>query len=425
MSLQTKLFINGKFVDSQEGSTIKVLNPHDDSQITEVSEAKAPDIDDAVAAAKKAFPAWRDMQAAERGRLLLKLADLIEEKADELAEIESLDTGHPIRDTTGLDVPRTAFTYRYFGGMADKLQGSIIPVEPGFLNYVTREPVGVVGQITPWNFPSTMITRKCAPALAVGCSVVIKPASQTPFSALALAVLAEQAGFPQGVFNIVTGSANEIGKELTENPIVKKISFTGSTEVGKILLKQSSSTVKKVSMELGGHAPFIVFDDANVDEAVIGVMQSKFRNSGQTCICANRIFVHEKIYDEFLNKFIKEVEKIKVGNGLDSNTNSGPLIDQYSLEKVKEHVKDAVNETGADSDGEVEVRSGCTSVGQGLEEVLETIAATSLGVDRQRVRYVLMDSDFSLTRVDTIITMKEKSYHVTLKMGIIVLSLKQ
>ena len=180
MSLQTKLFINGKFVDSQEGSTIKVLNPHDNSQITEVSEAKAPDIDDAVAAAKKAFPAWRDMQAAERGRLLLKLADLIEEKADELAEIESLDTGHPVRDTTGLDVPRTAFTYRYFGGMADKLQGSIIPVEPGFLNYVTREPVGVVGQITPWNFPLMFTSWKMGPALAAGNTVVLKPAQVTP-----------------------------------------------------------------------------------------------------------------------------------------------------------------------------------------------------------------------------------------------------
>jgi len=188
-----------------------------------------------------------------------------------------------------------------------------------------------------------MITRKCAPALGVGCPVVIKPASQTPFSALALAVLADEAGFPKGVFNVITGSASEIGKELTENPIVKKISFTGSTEVGKILLKQSSATVKKVSMELGGHAPFIVFDDANIDEAVAGAMMSKFRNSGQTCICANRLFVHEKVYDEFLEKFVKEVAKIKVGNGLEESINSGPLIDQYSLEKVKDHVNDAVN----------------------------------------------------------------------------------
>ena len=209
---------------------------------------------------------------------------------------------------------------------------------------IIKQPVGVVGAITPWNFPSTMITRKCAPALAVGCTVVIKPASQTPYSALALGVLAKEAGFPDGVINIITGSAAAIGKELTENPIVKKISFTGSTEVGKVLLQQSASTVKKVSMELGGHAPFVVFEDANIDEAVTGAMLSKFRNSGQTCICANRIFVHEKVYDEFLDKFTQEVNKIKVGNGLEEGILSGPLIDQPSLMKVLDQVKDAVNQ---------------------------------------------------------------------------------
>ena len=212
---------------------------------------------------------------------------------------------------------------------------------------VIKQPIGVVAAITPWNFPSSMITRKAGPALAVGCTIVLKPASQTPFSALALAVLAEEAGIPKGVINIVTGSAKEIGLELSTNPIIKKLSFTGSTEVGKILLAQSASTVKKVSMELGGHAPFIVFEDAEIDEAVKGAMESKFRNTGQTCVCANRIFVHENIYDEFIKKFTEAVSKIKVGNGLEVDVNSGPLIDEYSLAKVKEHVDDAVN-TGAE-----------------------------------------------------------------------------
>ncbi len=228
--------------------------------------------------------------------------------------------------------------------IVSSFNNTIIPdPRPGKRIVVIKQPVGVVGAITPWNFPNSMITRKCAAALAVGCTTVVKPASQTPYSALAVAVLAKEAGFPDGVFNIITGSAKEIGLELTKNPLVRKISFTGSTEVGKILLEQSASTVKKVSMELGGHAPFIVFDDADLNEAVAGALQSKFRNSGQTCICSNRIFVHEKIYDEFLNRFTEEVKKIKVGNGLNEGVVSGPLIDKSSLEKVIDHVKDAVN----------------------------------------------------------------------------------
>ena len=339
-------FIGGKWVNSISGETIEVENPATQETIGIVPKCAAQETKTAIESANNAFKDWKNKTAKERSIVLKKWHDLILENIDDLAHIMTVEQGKPLAEAKGEILMGTTYI-EFYAEEAKRVYGDIIPDPlPDRRIVVIKQPVGVIGAITPWNFPSTMITRKCAPALAVGCSVVVKPASQTPFSALALAVLAEQAGFPPGVFNIVTGSANEIGKELTENPIVKKISFTGSTEVGKILLKQSSSTVKKVSMELGGHAPFIVFDDANVDEAVIGVMQSKFRNSGQTCICANRIFVHEKIYDEFLNKFVKEVEKIKVGNGLDSNTNSGPLIDQYSLEKVKEHVNDALN-TGA------------------------------------------------------------------------------
>ena len=207
---------------------------------------------------------------------------------------------------------------------------------------VLKQPVGVVASITPWNFPNAMITRKCAPALAVGCPVVIKPASQTPFSALALAALAEEAGFPKGTLNVITGKASEIGDELATNPIVRKLSFTGSTEIGKILLQKCSGTVKKVSMELGGHAPFIVFNDANINDAVAGAMQSKFRNTGQTCVCANRIYVQEKVYEDFCKKFIEEVSKMKVGDGLNEENSSGPMIDEHSLSKVEEHVEDAI-----------------------------------------------------------------------------------
>ena len=300
----------------------------------------------AIEAAEKSWNSWKSKTAKERSNILKNWFHLIEDNHEDLAKLMTIEQGKPLLESRG-EITYGASFVEWFAEECRRVYGDTIPdILPDRRAIVIKQPVGVVGAITPWNFPSSMITRKCAPALAVGCPVVIKPASQTPYSAIALAVLAEQAGFPAGVFNIVTGSAKEIGEELTENPLVKKFSFTGSTEVGKQLLKQSASTVKKVSMELGGHAPFIVFEDANVDEAVIGVMQSKFRNSGQTCICANRIFVHEKIYDEFLNKFVKEVEKIKVGNGLDSNTNSGPLIDQYSLKKVKEHVNDAVN-TGA------------------------------------------------------------------------------
>ncbi|SVB01578.1 uncharacterized protein METZ01_LOCUS154432 [marine metagenome] len=346
MSLQTKLFINGKFIDSKEGSTIKVLNPHDDSQITEVSEAKAPDIDDAVAAAKKAFPAWRDMQAAERGRLLLKLADLIEEKADELAEIESLDTGHPIRDTTGLDVPRTAFTYRYFGGMADKLQGSIIPVEPGFLNYVTREPVGVVGQITPWNFPLMFTSWKMGPALAAGNTVVLKPAQVTPLTALKIGELMAEVGFPPGVVNIVPASGRTAGQHLAKHQDVQKIAFTGSTDVGRSIVQASSTNLKRVQLELGGKGANIIFDDAFLPAAINGSAFAIFHNQGQACIAGSRLLLHERIADEFLDGFLTLAKSIKLGNPLDPETEMGPLTSAKQQKAVLTYCDIARQEGG-------------------------------------------------------------------------------
>jgi len=343
---QEKCFIGGKWTESLTGKYIEVDNPANQQIIGKVPNCSTNETKNAINEANKAFKLWKTKTAKERSVVLQKWARLIEDNVDDLAKIMTLEQGKPIAEAKG-EILMGVTYLDYYAEEGKRVYGDIIsdPL-PDRRIVVIKQPVGVVGAITPWNFPSTMITRKCAPALAVGCCVVIKPASQTPFSALALAILASQAGFPDGVINIITGSAKEIGKELTENKIVRKISFTGSTEVGKILLQQSASTVKKVSMELGGHAPFIVFDDANIDEAVTGAMQSKFRNSGQTCICANRIFVHEKVYDEFLKKFIKEVNEIKVGNGLDEGVVSGPLIDKPSLNKVLDQVKDAVN-TGA------------------------------------------------------------------------------
>ena len=339
-------YIGGKWIKSYNKESINVDNPATQETIGIVPKCGKNETKDAIDSANAAFKEWSSRTAKERSVILKKWHDLISENIDDLAHIMTIEQGKPLAEAKGEITMGTTYI-EFYAEEAKRVYGDIIPDPlPDRRIVVIKQAVGVVGAITPWNFPSTMITRKCAPALGVGCPVVIKPASQTPFSALALAVLAEEAGFPKGVFNVITGSASEIGQELTENPIVKKISFTGSTEVGKILLKQSSSTVKKVSMELGGHAPFIVFEDADIDEAVAGAMMSKFRNSGQTCICANRLFVHEKVYDEFLEKFVKEVAKIKVGNGLETSINSGPLIDHYSLEKVKDHVNDAVN-TGA------------------------------------------------------------------------------
>jgi acyl-CoA reductase-like NAD-dependent aldehyde dehydrogenase len=345
-TVQNKLFIDGEFVDSEARGRIPVLNPHDNSLITEVSEARKADIDRAVEAARRAFPAWAKMAAMDRGRLLLKLADAIEANAEELARLESIDTGHPLRDTRGLDVVRTAVTFRYFGGMADKFRGSVVPVEAGFLNYVLREPVGVVGQIVPWNFPLMFTSWKMGPALAAGNTVVMKPAELTPLSTLRVAELAKQVGFPKGVMNIVPGYGNVAGQYLAEHPDVDKIAFTGSTAVGRKIVQASAGNLKRVQLELGGKGANIVFDDANLKAAINGSAFAIFHNQGQACIAGARLILHEKIADQFLDGFLTLARSIKLGNPLEPTTEMGPLTSQQHRDRVIGYCKVAREQGG-------------------------------------------------------------------------------
>lgn len=336
--MQNKLFIDGRFVDAAAGGTIDVLNPHDGTLITAIAAAEAEDVDRAVAAAQRAFPAWSRMAAAERGRLLLKLADLIEANAEELAQLETLDTGHPIRDTRGLDVPRTAGCFRYFGGMADKLQGSVIPVEAGFLNYVQRAPIGVVGQIVPWNFPLMFTSWKLGPALAAGNTVVLKPSELTPLSTLRIAALMAQAGFPEGVVNMVPGYGHTAGQRLAEHPGVGKIAFTGSTATGRRIVQASQGNLKRVQLELGGKGANIVFDDANLDAAINGAAWAIFHNQGQACIAGSRLMLHDKIADAFLERFTALANSIRLGDPRSPDTEMGPLTSAQHRDKVLSYV---------------------------------------------------------------------------------------
>ena len=337
-----KCYINGEWVEANSKDTISVNNPATLKEIGTVPKCGKEETTIAIDAANTAWPQWKSTSARERSNILRKWFDLIISNKEELAQIMTIEQGKPINESRGEIVYGASFI-EWFAEEAKRVYGDTIPDPLTDRRIVVlKQPVGVVASITPWNFPNAMITRKCAPALAVGCPVVIKPASQTPYSALALAALAEEAGFPKGTLNVITGKASEIGDELATNPIVRKLSFTGSTEIGKVLMAKCAGTVKKVSMELGGHAPFIVFDDANIDDAIAGAMQSKFRNTGQTCVCANRVYVQENVYDEFCEKFVEAVSKMKVGDGLDEDVTSGPLIDENSLSKVEEHVQDAV-----------------------------------------------------------------------------------
>lgn len=339
-------YVNGEWIKANSNEIISVNNPASLEEIGTVPKCGKDEATLAIEAAHEAFPEWKSKSAKERSIILRKWFDLINQNHEELAQIMTIEQGKPIKESRG-EITYGASFVEWFAEEAKRVYGDTIPDPMTDRRIVVlKQPVGVVAAITPWNFPNAMITRKCAPALAAGCPVVIKPASQTPFSALALAALAEEAGFPKGTINVVTGKASEIGDELSSNPIVKKLSFTGSTEIGKLLLQKCATTVKKVSMELGGHAPFIVFDDADIDEAVLGAMQSKFRNTGQTCVCANRLYVQEKVHDEFCKKFVEAVSNLKVGEGLDEEVASGPMIDEHSLAKVEEHVEDAV-QTGA------------------------------------------------------------------------------
>ncbi len=364
MDIQNKLFIDGEFVDAADGATMEVLNPHDNSLIGEVAEGGEADIDAAVAAAARAFPAWRDMAAAERGHLLSKLADAIEQNADELARLESSDTGHPMRDTTRLDVPRTVGCYRYFGGMADKLQGDVVPVEEGFLNYVVREPVGVVGQIVPWNFPLMFTSWKLGPALAAGNTVVMKQAELTPLSTLRIAELAREVGFPPGALNVVQGYGARAGQHLAEHPGVQKVSFTGSTVTGRKIIEASAGNLKRLHLELGGKGANIVFDDAHIPAAIGGSAFAIFHNQGQACIAGSRLLLHEKIKDQFLDGFLKLAGSIKVGNPMDADTEMGPLTSTMHRDRVLSYCQIAQQEgseilLGGGPPEDAELQQGC------------------------------------------------------------------
>ena len=334
--------INGAWVPAHSGATLDVENPATGERLGSVPNAGRDETRDAIAAAAAAFPAWRARTGKERGALLRAWFDLIMQNQEDLATLMTLEQGKPLAESRG-EVAYGAAFIEWFAEEAKRTYGDIIPGHARDKRIlVTKEPIGVVGCITPWNFPIAMITRKVGPALAAGCTTVVKPASQTPFSALALAALAEQAGLPPGVLNVVTGAARDIGGELTSNPLVRKISFTGSTEVGKLLMAQSSATVKKLSLELGGNAPFIVFDDADLDAAVEGAIVSKYRNSGQTCVCANRLLVQAPVYDAFAARLSAAVSRLTVGSGLEPGVTQGPLIDEAAVTKVEAHIADAL-----------------------------------------------------------------------------------
>ena len=335
-------YINGQWVGADSNQTIDVTNPATGDVLGTVPKMGADETRAAIEAANEAYPAWRAKTAKERAAILRKWFDLMMENQEDLARMMTAEQGKPLKESMGEIVYAASFI-EWFAEEGKRVYGDTIPQHaPGKRIVVTKEPIGVCAAITPWNFPAAMITRKCGPALAAGCTMVVKPATATPYSALALAELGERAGIPAGVFSVVTGSSGAIGGEMTSNPIVRKLTFTGSTEIGKLLMEQCAGTVKKTSMELGGNAPFIVFNDADIDEAVEGAMASKFRNTGQTCVCANRLLVQDGVYDEFSKKLAEAVEKMRIGDGLQGETEQGPLIDMAAVEKVEEHIQDAV-----------------------------------------------------------------------------------
>jgi len=336
-------YIDGGWIDTSAQGSIDVDNPATGEVIGRVPRLGRAETRAAIDAAARAFPAWRKKTAKERAAVMRRWFDLMLANLEDLARLMTMEQGKPMVESRG-EVAYAASFLEWFGEEAKRIYGDTIPAPWADKRIVViKEPIGVVACITPWNFPLAMITRKAGPAIAAGCTVVLKPASQTPFSALALAELAERAGVPAGVFNVITGAAPEIGAELTSNAIVRKLSFTGSTEVGKQLMAQSATTVKKLSLELGGNAPFIVFDDADLDAAVDGAIQSKYRNTGQTCVCANRLLVQDVVYDAFAVKLAEAVKKLKPGPGVDAGATQGPLIDDRAVEKVESHIADATS----------------------------------------------------------------------------------
>jgi succinate-semialdehyde dehydrogenase/glutarate-semialdehyde dehydrogenase len=339
--LRQQAFVGGAWCDADDGQTIAVINPANGETVASVPHMGAGETKRAIDAANAAWPAWRKLPAQERAAILRRWSDLMLENADDLALLMTLEQGKPLAEAKG-EVAYAASYFEWFGEEAKRVAGETLASPwPDKRIVVTKEPIGVCAAITPWNFPAAMITRKVAPALAAGCPIVLKPAELTPLSALALAVLAERAGVPKGVFSVVIGDSKAIGGEMTGNPLVRKLSFTGSTAVGRLLMEQCAPTVKKISLELGGNAPFIVFDDADLDAAVEGAIASKFRNAGQTCVCANRLYVQDGVYDEFARKLAVAVGKLKVGDGREEGVTQGPLIEEKAVRKIEQHIEDA------------------------------------------------------------------------------------
>ncbi|BBB30027.1 NAD-dependent succinate-semialdehyde dehydrogenase [Neptunomonas japonica] len=341
--LKTQAFIDGEWQSALSGQTMPVLDPATGQQIAEVPDMRVQETQQAIAAAEKAFPLWKAKTAKERALILRRWFELIVEAKDDLAQLMTAEQGKPLSEASG-EVLYGASFVEWYAEEGKRVYGDLIPAQAADKRImVSKEPIGVVAAVTPWNFPNAMITRKCAPALAAGCTMVLKPAEDTPLSALALMVLAERAGIPKGVINVVTTAQPAvIGRVLTDSPVVRKLSFTGSTGVGKQLMRQCADTVKKMSLELGGNAPLIIFDDANIDKAVQGAVISKFRNAGQTCVCTNRILVQSSVYDEFVEKFNKAVNELTVGHGLQGAFDQGPMINQAAIGKVSELLEDAV-----------------------------------------------------------------------------------
>ncbi|ATF98669.1 TPA: NADP-dependent succinate-semialdehyde dehydrogenase [Citrobacter koseri] len=339
-------FIEGQWRDARSGDTIAVTNPANGQPLGSVPKMGAEETREAIDAANRALPAWRALTAKARANILRRWFNLMMEHQDDLARLMTLEQGKPLAEAKG-EISYAASFIEWFAEEGKRIYGDTIPGHQADKRLIViKQPIGVTAAITPWNFPSAMITRKAGPALAAGCTMVLKPASQTPFSALALAELANRAGVPAGVFNVITGSAGAVGNELTSNPLVRKLSFTGSTEIGRQLMEQCAKDIKKVSLELGGNAPFIVFDDADLDNAVEGALASKFRNAGQTCVCANRLYVQDGVYDRFAEKLQQAVSKLHLGDGLQADVTTGPLIDEKAVAKVQEHIADAL-EKGA------------------------------------------------------------------------------
>jgi succinate-semialdehyde dehydrogenase/glutarate-semialdehyde dehydrogenase len=340
--LRQQAYIDGEWCGASDGATVEVHNPATGEKIGTVPHMGAGETRRAIDAASAAWPAWRKKSAKERAAILRRWSDLMLENLEDLALLMTVEQGKPLAESKG-EIGYAASFFEWFGEQAKRVDGDVLQSPwPDRRILATREPIGVCAAITPWNFPSAMITRKVAPALAAGCPIVLKPSELTPFSSFALAVLGERAGVPKGVFSIVTGDAQAIGGEMSANPSVRKLSFTGSTAVGRLLMQQCAPTIKKLSLELGGNAAFIVFDDADLDAAVEGAIASKYRNAGQTCVCANRMYVQDGVYDEFARRLVEKVKTLKVGNGLEPGVTQGPLINEKAVQKVEDHIADAL-----------------------------------------------------------------------------------